>query len=117
MTKFDLTSVYYGLQLQLAVYLNAAMEMEQRDSTGEVHPAGMFYYHIQDPMLDYEEESDPVLRILKELALNGIVNADPQIVNLMDRESGGKTLQLRFFRYRRRSRITAVFFELRRKHR
>ena len=89
MTKFDLTSVYYGLQLQLAVYLNAAMEMEQRDSTGEVHPAGMFYYHIQDPMLDYEEESDPVLRILKELALNGIVNADPQIVNLMDRESGG----------------------------
>ena len=27
--------------------------------------------------------------ILKELALNGIVNADPQIVNLMDRESGG----------------------------
>ena len=56
---------------------------------GEVHPAGMFYYHIQDPMLDYEEESDPVLRILKELALNGIVNAAPQIVNLMDRESGG----------------------------
>lgn len=45
------------------------------DSTGEVHPAGMFYYHIQNPMLDYEEESDPVLRILKELALNGIVNA------------------------------------------
>ena len=36
-----------------------------------------------------KKESDPVLRILKELALNGIVNADPQIVNLMDRESGG----------------------------
>ncbi len=86
-TKFDLTSVYYGLQLQLTVYLNAAIEMEQRDGSGEVHPAGMFYYHIQNPMLDYEEESDPVLRILKELALNGLVNADPYVVQLMDRES------------------------------
>ena len=32
---------------------------------------------------------DVYKRQLKELALNGIVNADPQIVNLMDRESGG----------------------------
>ncbi|MDO4260591.1 MAG: helicase-exonuclease AddAB subunit AddB [Eubacteriales bacterium] len=96
-TRFDLTSVYYGLQLQLAVYLNAAMEMARGESE-QVHPAGMFYYHIEDPMLPYEEEGDPQRRILKELALNGLVNADPRIVELMDREAqtGSDVLPVRF---------------------
>ncbi len=82
--RFDLTSVYYGLQLQLAVYLNTAMELEQKRQQGEVHPAGMFYYHIEDPLLDYEEEEDPQRRLLKELALRGLVNSDKKIVELMD---------------------------------
>ena len=96
--RFDLTSIYYGLQLQLAVYLNAAMELEQRNGVETVHPAGMFYYHIQDPMLDYEEEEDPALRILKELAFNGIVNGDPEIIKRMDKEaeSGSSILPVRF---------------------
>lgn len=85
-TRFDLTSIYYGLQLQLVVYLNAAMEMENRKQDGEAHPAGMFYYHIEDPMLDYEESEDPQQRILKELAWNGLVNGDREIVALMDKE-------------------------------
>ena len=37
-------------------------------------------------MLDYEEEEDPALRILKELAFNGIVNGDPEIIKRMDKE-------------------------------
>lgn len=85
-TRFDLTSIYYGLQLQLVVYLNAAMEMESRKQEGEVHPAGMFYYHIEDPMLDYEEEDDLQQRMLKELAWNGLANADREIIALMDKE-------------------------------
>lgn len=85
-TRFDLTSIYYGLQLQLVVYLNAAMELERRKGTGEVHPAGMFYYHIEDPMLDYEESDTPEQRMLKELAWNGLVNGDRTVVALQDRE-------------------------------
>lgn len=85
-TKFDLTSVYYGLQLQLSVYLNAALELEKRKQEGEVHPAGMFYYHIEDPMLDYHEEGSAERQLLKELAWNGLVNADKEIVHYMDKE-------------------------------
>ncbi len=85
-TKFDLTSIYYGLQLQLVVYLNAAMEMERRKQSGDVRPAGMFYYHIEDPMLDYEQEINPEQRMLKELAWNGLVNADREILCLQDQE-------------------------------
>lgn len=85
-TKFDLTSVYYGLQLQLSVYLNAALELEKRKQEGEVHPAGMFYYHIEDPMLEYKEEGSAERQLLKELAWNGLVNADKEIVHYMDKE-------------------------------
>lgn len=96
-TKFDLTSIYYGLQLQLVVYLNAAMEMERRKQDGEVHPAGMYYYHIEDPMLDYETEEDPQKRMLKELALNGLASADREILLLQDQDisAGSEILPVR----------------------
>jgi len=85
-TRFDLTSIYYGLQLQLVVYLNAAMDMETRKQAGEVHPAGMFYYHIEDPMLDYGEPESLEQRMLRELAWNGLVNGDREIISRMDKE-------------------------------
>lgn len=95
--RFDLTSVYYGLQLQLAVYLNAAMEIERRKQEKEVHPAGMFYYHIEDPMLDYEEDEDTEQRMLKELKWNGLANGDQDILRKMDDqiESGSDILPVR----------------------
>lgn len=55
-TAFDLSSVYYGLQLQLMVYMNAACELERRkDSERMVIPAGVLYYHIDDPLIQTEE--------------------------------------------------------------
>ncbi len=85
-TRFDLTSIYYGLQLQLVVYLNSALDMESRKQNGEVEPAGMFYYHIEDPMLDYDEDVNLEEQMLKELAWNGLVNGDREVVALMDKE-------------------------------
>lgn len=58
-TEFDLAAMYYGLQLQLVVYLNAAMELEGRiRPEKEIVPAGIFYYHIKDPMLEASVKSD-----------------------------------------------------------
>ena len=53
MTEFNPVSLYYGLQLQLVVYLNAALEMEEKqERQRKVIPAGIFYYHMQDPVLE-----------------------------------------------------------------
>ena len=83
-TSFDMVALYYGLQLQLVVYLNAAMEMEKRvHPDKEAVPAGIFYYRMQDPVLDGGKERTPEeinREILKELRLNGLVNEDPEIV-------------------------------------
>ena len=53
-TKFELQKVYYGLQLQLIVYMTSVIK-EERAKAGEgtlVLPAGILYYHIDDPIID-----------------------------------------------------------------
>ncbi|MBR1771031.1 MAG: PD-(D/E)XK nuclease family protein [Lachnospiraceae bacterium] len=85
---FDLVALYYGLQLQLVVYMNAAMEREaKRHPDKEVVPAAMLYYHVEDPMVESVEEMDAEEleeRIRRELRMNGVVNADPAIVDKLD---------------------------------
>ena len=75
-TSFDLLALYHGLQLQLVLYMNAAMELEQRNHPDkQVVPAGIFYYNIKDPVVEKVEEEDPEAlnrRILKELRMNGL---------------------------------------------
>jgi len=74
------------------VYLDAAMEMMERKNPGkEVVPAGIFYYHIDDPVIDGEEvvEKEDIDRaILKKLRMDGLVNSEQEVISLMDREIG-----------------------------
>ena len=78
-TKFDLMEAYYGLQLQLVVYMDAALEKEQRKHPDKkVVPAGIFYYNIADPMVERKKEMDEEetkQAILEQLRMNGLVNA------------------------------------------
>ena len=88
-TAFDLVALYHGLQLQLVLYLNAAMELEQRAHPDKnVLPAGIFYYNIKDPIVDcVEKESEEALnqRLLKQLRMNGLASADPEILKRLDK--------------------------------
>ncbi|WP_138309766.1 MULTISPECIES: PD-(D/E)XK nuclease family protein [unclassified Clostridium] len=89
-TSFDLAALFYGLQLQLVVYMDAAVEMEERRHPDkEVVPAGIFYYHIGDPIADKQEgmdEKDIKKQILKQLRMNGLVNSELDIIHHLDRE-------------------------------
>lgn len=71
-----MVSLYHGLQLQLVVYLNAAVEMLKRKYPDkEIKPTGMFYYHIDDPVIDIKgdtKEEEVQKKILEQLKLNGI---------------------------------------------
>ena len=86
--KFDLAALYYGLQLQLVVYMNAAMELESRKHPDkEIVPAALLYYHIGDPTIETPVElSDEQIneQILAKLRMNGVVNSDPEVVERLD---------------------------------
>lgn len=85
--SFDLVALYYGLQLQLIVYLNAVLEIKQQETTKQVIPAGVFYYQLHDPILKLEERmSDERLEheVSKMLKLKGLVLNDPEVFKLFD---------------------------------
>ncbi|MCR5291467.1 MAG: PD-(D/E)XK nuclease family protein [Eubacterium sp.] len=59
--KFSMNDLYYGIQMQMVVYLKAAEEMIKGDH-GEgkklIIPGGMFYYNITDSFRDVSEMKD-----------------------------------------------------------
>lgn len=94
-TSFSLLNLYHGLQLQLVVYLNAALELEEKKHPGKrAEPAGIFYYHINDPMVEgngAESEEEIRLAVLEQLKLNGLVNGDPEVYRAMDTDFTGSS--------------------------
>ncbi len=94
MKSFDITSFYHGLQMQLPVYMNAALNVERRRHPDkEVLPAGIFYYRIQDPIVERQEtDADVEKSILKELKLDGLINAGDEAVGHLERGLSGASV-------------------------
>ncbi len=93
-TAFDIHSIYYGLQQQLAIYLSAAMDYLMKEHRGkEIVPAGIFYYNIDDPIVAKSDEADE--EIYKSLKMNGLVNDDKEIIAHMDSKLAGPDGTLR----------------------
>lgn len=75
--NFNLSEVEEGYRLQLMLYLEAALEQERR-------PAGVFYFKINEPMIDMsgkavdpDEVSD---KVQKSYKLNGVIVDDPNVI-------------------------------------
>ena len=87
-TSFDLVSLYHGLQLQLMIYMDGALTVEQnKHKDKDVIPAGVFYYNIKDPMIQEKIDADIETvqeKVLKELKMNGLVLKDKELVQKMD---------------------------------
>lgn len=88
-TSFDITSLYYGLQMQLAVYLSMAIQFTQETYQGhDIVPAGILYYHMDDPIID--RSADITTELLKKLKMNGLVNGEMEIIKRLDRNFVGE---------------------------
>ena len=94
--KFDLAALYYGLQLQLVVYMNVATEIAAREHPEkEIVPAALLYYHVSDPVIKMEGETTPQeieREILRELRTSGLVSQDERVVSLLDKNFTDKSL-------------------------
>lgn len=94
----SLTDIYYGLQLQLMVYLDAILES---CTEGEINlkPAAILYCRIDDPIAKFsEDQEDDIVKesILKELRMKGLVIKDSHIIKEMDKslENGERSSSL-----------------------
>ncbi len=97
---FDLQNIYDGQDIQLVLYLYAAIEKmknEQKKEDGsnvDIIPAAMLYYHLDDPTVEAEtdlteEEIDQA--IFKKFRPTGLVNEDSAVIYHLDKDLSGSS--------------------------
>lgn len=90
--KFRLYEVYYGLALQLLVYLLAATESSERLVSTKALPAGALYFPMIDPIILAKGQiNDDELeqQRMKRLRMSGIIVGSVDTIGLMDSQVKG----------------------------
>ena len=86
--KFDLTDVYYGMQIQLLIYMKSILENGKKtiNTNYELMPGGILYFKIHDPIIDTSKRKQSEIKdlILKEFKMSGLVNSCENIISAMD---------------------------------
>jgi ATP-dependent helicase/nuclease subunit B len=84
--ELDFNLIKEGIQLQLIIYMNVIEEIKAHQIQKKVIPCGMYYYRIQDPMLNINDMdvSDIEDERLKSLKLRGLLLHDEQILRYFD---------------------------------
>ncbi|SFP44587.1 helicase-exonuclease AddAB subunit AddB [Salibacterium halotolerans] len=83
-----LSEVYYGLALQMLVYLDVVLSFSE-DWIGRsgIKPAGVLYFHIHNPFLQAANSMDPnelEQEFFKRFKMKGLLMAEEEPVRLMD---------------------------------
>lgn len=86
-----------GYRLQLMLYLKAAMEEKKK-------PAGVFYFHIQEPIVELKgkelDEEKFELEIQKKFKMNGVIVDDPEVIKNIAGDFNGYSHIAPVFRYK-----------------
>lgn len=93
--EFSLSEVYYGLQLQLLVYLDAILSNADKFIKNQALPGAILYLRIDDPLVKGNRDmSDEEIekQILKKLKMKGLLLADAKVIKEMDNNIEGYSL-------------------------
>ncbi|WP_055665405.1 helicase-exonuclease AddAB subunit AddB [Desnuesiella massiliensis] len=93
--QLDLSEVYYGLQIQLLIYLEAILQNSEAFIHKQAIPGAIFYFKIDDPIISgdsHMQEEEIKESILKKLKLKGLLLNDVKVVKEMDKTISGYSL-------------------------
>ena len=82
--------MYYGLQLQLLLYLDAYLEKHPDQEVG-----GVFYFHINNPYVSYKAgmgDEEIAETGLKQFKLSGLALDDLEVIEALDKSKTGSTI-------------------------
>ena len=95
----SLYDIWYGLRLQLLTYLEVAVKHGPKLTGSRCLPGGMFYFALDDPLIQTEGEiltqAEIEKKILKKMKMEGMILADTDVVRLMDKDIAGVSSLLR----------------------
>ncbi len=93
--EFKLGEVFYGLNMQMLIYLFAIWENGKEYYGDNITPAGVLYFQAKNPRLtsdkidrDSDAQSSQKL-LLKELRMHGMVLNNADVVNAMEKDCEG----------------------------
>lgn len=84
--KFDLNDIYNLTQLQLIIYLTAAIFEGEKILNDKIKPGGAFYFKIDDPFIEGEDKDQESLQdiINNRLKMDGFLLSNEKNVIAMD---------------------------------
>lgn len=93
--SFSFEGIYNGIDLQLAVYMDAALSSDENAT-----PAAMLYFNIREPMITLNsaiDNAEAERLIIDEMKLDGLVLNDEEVIRDMDRNylSGSEFLPVK----------------------
>ena len=93
---FSFQDIFYGLQLQLLIYLDAYLKYYKKTGA-ELKPGGVFYFRITDPTLSLDKElsAEEIEQTLYEkMQMSGLILQEDALIKGLDNsltEGAGKT--------------------------
>lgn len=93
--SFKLSDVYYGLQLQLLVYLDAILSNADKYIDKGMIPGAILYFKIDDPIINVKRDTsqeDIEKEVMRVLKMKGLILKDAKVVKEMDRSIEGYSL-------------------------
>lgn len=86
---FNPTDIYYGMQLQLLLYINSLIKNAKAlfHIETEMLPGGIFYFRINDPVIEYNEKISPENIenfILEQFKMSGLILGDSTVIEAVD---------------------------------
>lgn len=95
-TSFEMFDLYYGLQIQLLAYMNVALELQQKETSKRVVPAGVFYYNMKDPIIDGTKSRDLQSELLKRMKMSGLVNQEKELLAHLEKSEKPISIPISF---------------------
>lgn len=94
---FSFQEIYYGLQLQLLIYLDAYLKYFEKTDGGPLKPGGVFYFRIADHFLTLDSElsaEEIEQKLYEDMKMSGLLLADDTFLRGIDRslDEGDGTL-------------------------
>lgn len=95
--KFDLSDVYYGMNMQMLIYLFALCDGGKEELAG-CDPAGILYFPAKTETLNLGRETDAQTARAKQgknMSMNGLLLEDLKVLEAMDRKLSGEYISVK----------------------
>uniref|UniRef100_UPI0029423843 PD-(D/E)XK nuclease family protein n=1 Tax=uncultured Tyzzerella sp. TaxID=2321398 RepID=UPI0029423843 len=88
--KLSVDKVYYGLQLQILMYLDTFIKIEENILNKEILPAGAFYFQVKEDMVEGDYNKD---KFQSKFDLKGIVAKDENVIKGFNKNEDNKKIK------------------------